>query len=231
MVITKKAEVDERPRAMLSWSSGKDSAFTLETLLQDGHFQVAGLLTTVNAEANRVAMHAVRDELHNGQAAALGLPLMRVDLPSPCTNEQYEIAMRGAVSKISANGINHMAFGDLFLEDVRRYREERLTGTEITPVFPLWKRDTRQLAHDILDSGVRAIVTCVDPSQIRAIFVGRDFDAAFLAELPASCDPCGENGEFHTFVWDSPSFRHPIRVARGATIERDGFHFADLVAA
>jgi len=225
------ASPDQRLRTVVSWSSGKDSAFTLATLRREQQFNVVGLLTTVNSAANRVAMHAVRQELLEAQARALALPLLRVDLPSPCSNEQYEDAMRNAISVLVTDGVTQLAFGDLFLEDVRRYREERLQGAGITPIYPVWMRDTRQLAHEVLASGVRAVVTCVDPAQIPASFAGRDFDATFLSELPASCDPCGENGEFHTFVCDGPGFSHPLHVERGITIERDGFIFTDLLLA
>jgi uncharacterized protein (TIGR00290 family) len=218
----------KRRRTLLSWSSGKDSAYSLATLRNDPGFEVVGLLTTVNAVANRVAMHAVRDELLQAQADAVGLPLQRIAIPSPCSNAEYEQAMGRGVEDAVEQGITHLAFGDLFLEDIRAYREAQLLRTGITPVFPLWGRETRRLAQDMLDAGIRAILTCVDPNQIPPRFAGRTYDSSLLAELPKSCDPCGENGEFHTFVWDGPGFTSPVPVAAGEIVQRDGFAFADL---
>ncbi|MCM2257760.1 MAG: adenine nucleotide alpha hydrolase [Vicinamibacteria bacterium] len=215
-------------RALLAWSSGKDSAHALHVLRERGDVEVVGLLTTFNATHDRVAMHAVRRELVRAQAAAVALPLVEVEIPWPCPNGAYETAMAAAMADAKARGVEAVAFGDLFLADVRRYREERLAPTGLQPLFPLWGRDTRSLAREILDSGVRAVLTCVDPRALDARFAGRAFDEALLAELPASVDACGENGEFHSFVWDSPQFAAPLAVATGEVIEREGFVFADV---
>jgi uncharacterized protein (TIGR00290 family) len=219
-----------RTRALLSWSSGKDSAWALHLLRQQSDLEVVGLLTTVNEVADRVAMHAVRSELLHAQAKAIGLPVHVVGIPSPCSNEQYQAAMTLAIERAKADGITAMAFGDLFLEDVRRYRVEQLTGTGIRPVFPLWGIPTNALARAMITGGLRARLTCVDPKQLAASFVGREFDAALLAELPASVDPCGERGEFHTFTYDGPMFHQPVDIVSGDLVERDGFAFADLLA-
>ena len=218
-------------RALLAWSSGKDSAFALHVLRSQGDVEVVGLLTTMNTVHDRVAMHAVRRELLEAQAVAVGLPLRTVALPWPCPNEAYEDAMRQAMDTARAEGIEAIAFGDLFLEDVRRYREERLAGTGLTPLFPLWGRDTTALAREMVDSGQRATLTCVDPRVLPARFAGRAFDAALLTELPAGVDPCGERGEFHSFAWDGPAFRHPVEIESGEVVERDGFVFADILPA
>lgn len=198
-------------------------------LRQRQDVEVVGLLTTVNTEYERVAMHAVRVALLEAQAAAVGLPLWKVPIPSPCSNQEYESAMGEAVRKALAAGITMMAFGDLFLEDVRRYRETQLAGTGLTPIFPIWGLPTDALARDMVAAGLRARLTCVDPKQLPASFVGRDFDAALLADLPASVDPCGERGEFHTFAYDGPMFRHPVPIQSGEIVTRDGFVFADLL--
>lgn len=190
---------------------------------------VAALLTTVNANADRVAMHAVRRELLEAQADALGLPLHVVEIPSPCPNDVYEAAMARAIEAARHDGVDAMVFGDLFLADIRAYRERMLAGTGITPLFPLWQRPTATLASDMLAAGIRAVVTCVDPKQAPAGLAGRAFDAALLASLPPGVDPCGENGEFHTFVFDGPGFASAIPVATGEVVERDGFVFADLL--
>jgi len=193
--------------------------------------EVGGLLTSFNADADRVSMHAVRRALVEAQAAALGLPLAAVPLPYPCSNETYEARMREAVAAAVAAGFTHVAFGDLFLEDVRRYREERLAGSGLAPIFPLWGRPTPALAREMVAGGLRATLTCVDPRQLDASFAGRAFDAALLDALPAAADPCGERGEFHTFAWDGPMFARPVPVAPGETVERDGFVFRDLAPA
>ena len=217
-----------KPRALLSWSSGKDSAWTLHVLRQQGEVDVVALLTTVNAVYDRVAMHAVRAELLRAQADAAGLPLWTVPIPSPCTNAEYEAAMSAALQRARGEGITVAAFGDLFLEDIRRYREEKLADTGLRPLFPLWGIPTDALARDMVAGGLRARLTCVDPRQLGAQFAGREFDAALLAELPPSADPCGERGEFHTFAYDGPMFRRPIAIESGEVVERDGFVFADL---
>ena len=214
---------------MLCWSSGKDSAWTLHVLRRRRDVEVVGLLTTINTEYERVAMHAVRVALLEAQAEAAGLPLWTVPIPNPCSNQEYESAMGEAVRKALAAGITMMAFGDLFLEDVRRYRETQLAGTGLTPIFPIWGLPTDALARDMVAAGLRARLTCVDPKQLPASFAGREFDAALLADLPASVDPCGERGEFHTFAYAGPMFRHPVPIQTGDIVTRDGFVFADLM--
>ena len=214
---------------MLCWSSGKDSAWTLHVLSRRRDVEVVGLLTTINTAYERVAMHAVRVALLEAQAEAAGLPLWPVPIPNPCSNQEYESAMGEAMRKALAAGITMMAFGDLFLEDVRRYREAQLAGTGLTPLFPLWGLPTDALARDMVAAGLRARLTCVDPKQLAASFAGRDFDAALLEDLPASVDPCGERGEFHTFAYDGPMFRHPVPIRSGEVVTRDGFVFADLM--
>jgi len=217
-----------KPKLLLSWSSGKDSAWTLHRLMQEGGFEIAGLLTTLNAAFDRVAMHSTRRALLEAQAQAAGLPLLPVPLPWPCSNIQYETAMQAACDAARADGITAIAFGDLFLEDVRRYREERLAGTGLTPVFPVWGLDTRCLAEEMIAAGLRARIVCVDPRKLPASFAGREFDPDFLRDLPPGVDPCGENGEFHSVVYDGPMFREPIPIESGEIVERDGFVFADV---
>jgi uncharacterized protein (TIGR00290 family) len=218
-----------RKKAWLSWSSGKDSAWSLEVVRRQGELEVQALLTTVNSEFQRVAMHAVRESLLRAQAESAGLPLVTVPIPYPCPNEAYEEAMAAALRRARAEGVTHMIFGDLFLEDIRRYREEKLAGTGITPVFPLWGIDTGRLAREMVEGGLRAILTCVDPGKLDACFAGRLFDADLLADLPPDVDPCGENGEFHTFACHGPMFLAPIDVEPGVVLERDGFVFADAL--
>ena len=218
-----------RPQALLCWSSGKDSAWTLHVLRQRREVDVVGLLTTINDVHARVAMHAVRLALLEAQAEAVGLPLWQVPIPSPCSNQEYEAAMGEAIKKAIAAGITMMAFGDLFLEDVRRYREKQLSGTGLTPIFPIWGLPTDALAHDMVAAGLKARLTCVDPKQLPASFAGREFDTAFLADLPAGVDPCGERGEFHTFAYAGPMFQRTVPVQGGEIVERDGFVFADLI--
>ena len=216
-------------RTWMSWSSGKDSTLALHYLRSDPSVDVVGLLTTLNAEADRVAMHAVRRELLEAQADRLGLPLVQVDLPWPCSNEIYAQKMSAAVDQARASGVGSIAFGDLFLADVRAYRESALQGSGVAPAFPLWEEPTGALARKMIAVGIRAILTCVDPAQLPAEFVGRDFDEEFLADLPDGVDPCGERGEFHTFVWDGPGFREAIPVTRGEVVERDGFVYCDVL--
>jgi len=218
-------------KTLVSWSSGKDSAWLVHVLRQRGGVEIGALLTTINESAQRVAMHAVRVDVLQAQAEAIGAPLWMVPIPSPCPNDVYERAMADAVARAVREGFTHAAFGDLFLEDIRRYREERLAGSGLTPLFPLFDRDpawTRRLAREMIDAGLRARITCVDPRALDASFAGRDFDAALLADLPASVDPCGERGEFHTCAYAGPMFSRPIAVETGVTVERDGFVFADL---
>ena len=223
------APTNGKIRTLLSWSSGKDSAWSLHVLRASGDVEVAGLLTTVNEAYARVAMHAVRVELLQAQAAAAGLPLWQISLPNPCSNELYETAMRGAVARARVEEIAAFAFGDLFLEDIRAYREERLKGSGLRPIFPIWRRPTRELAREMIAAGLRARVTCVDPKQLPASFAGRDFDESFLADLPPSVDPCGERGEFHTFAYDGPMFSRAIPIRSGEIVEHGGFVFADLM--
>ena len=219
-----------KSKALLCWSSGKDSAWSLHILRMKREVEVVGLLTTVNETYARVAMHAVRVELLEAQSKAIGLPLRPVPIPSPCSNAEYEAAMSRAVERAKAEGITVMAFGDLFLEDIRRYREERFAGTGIAPIFPIWGLPTAELASEMVAAGLRARVTCVDPRQLSKSFAGREFDADFLADLPPAVDPCGERGEFHTFAYDGPMFQHSIPVQPGEVVERDGFVFADLLS-
>jgi uncharacterized protein (TIGR00290 family) len=216
-------------RAWMSWSSGKDSTMALATVREQADVAVEGLLVTVNADADRVAMHAVRRELLQAQAERLGMPLRVVEIPFPCPNDVYEARMAVAVAEAVAQGIGHVVFGDLFLEDVRSYREAALRGSGLHPVFPLWGRPTAVLARDMLAAGIRAVVTCVDPKQVPAELAGRHYDEQFLADLPESADPCGERGEFHTFVWDGPGFKAPIDIEVGEVSERDGFVFCDVL--
>ena len=217
-------------RILVSWSSGKDSAWCLHTLRQHGEYQIAGLLTTFNRAANRVAMHAVRRELVERQAAAAGLPLWAVLLPWPCSNEEYEALMAQTCARAIDDGIEGIAFGDLFLEEVRSYREKQLKGTGLEPIFPLWGFPTRELAKDMIASGLRAKLTCVDTDQLDARFLGREFDEKLLADLPAGVDPCGEKGEFHSFVYAGPILNEEIPVSLGETVVRDQFMFADLTS-
>jgi uncharacterized protein (TIGR00290 family) len=218
-------------RVLLSWSSGKDSAWTLHVLRQQPGTEVVGLLTTFNQAADRVAMHAVRRALVEAQALATGLPLWSVLLPWPCSNEVYEQQMQEAIARAQREGVTHMAFGDLFLEDIRTYREAKLSGTGIVPLFPIWTTEhaTPQLAREMLAAGLRGVLTCVDPNQLDPRFVGRWFDAGLLADLPSGVDPCGERGEFHSYCCAGPMFARPIPVSIGESSLRDGFWFADVV--
>jgi uncharacterized protein (TIGR00290 family) len=215
-------------KILLSWSSGKDSAWTLHTLNQTHPGKVAALLTTVNSAADRVAMHGVRRELLEAQAGAAGLPLWQVPIPHPCSNEVYEARMCDACARAVAEGFTHVAFGDLFLQDVRRYREDRLAGTGLTPLFPIWDIPTPALAREIIAAGVRTKLSVVDTRKLDPSFAGREFDAMLLHDLPPGIDPCGENGEFHTFVYGGPMFAHPLSIELGETVVRDPFVFVDL---
>src|ERR1700728_1285222 len=219
----------KRPKAWLAWSSGKDSAWSLQTVRQSGEVDVVALLTTVNRTFQRVAMHAVRESLLEMQAAEAGLPLVKVPIPSLCPNEVYEQAMSEAMERARAEGVYHVVFGDLFLEDIRAYREKQLASCGMTPVFPLWGKNTARLAEDMIAGGLRAHLTCVDPRKLDRSFAGRRFDAELLRALPPGVDPCGENGEFHTCVSAGPMFRRSIPVISGEIVERDGFVFADLL--
>ena len=215
-------------RVALSWSSGKDSAWSLHLLRQNPEIEVAALITTINEQFDRVAMHAVRRELLELQAGSAGIPLWKVPLPWPCPNTEYEARMRDLCARAVREGIQAVAFGDLFLTDIRAYRERQLEGTGLEPLFPVWQLPTDALARDMIAAGVRAKITCVDPKKLPREFAARDFDAQLLADLPPSVDPCGENGEFHTFVYAGPMFRTAIAIEPGEVVDRDGFIFADL---
>lgn len=216
-------------KAWISWSSGKDAAWALHAARTTLGLDVTRMLTTVTRDYGRVSMHAVREELVRAQADAVGIPLYTAYIPARCANEDYEKTMRAAIDAARAEGVTKMIFGDLFLEDVRAYRVEKMAGTGIEPVFPLWGSDTRQLAAEMVSAGVRAIVTCVDPRKLSREFAGRQFDESFLAALPDGVDPCGEKGEFHTFAWDGPAFSRPVNVRVGEIVEREGFVFADVL--
>jgi uncharacterized protein (TIGR00290 family) len=217
-------------KTLVSWSSGKDSAWMVHTLRQRGDIEIGALLTTINESAQRVAMHAVRVDVLQAQAEALGFPLWMVPIPSPCPNEVYEAKMRDAVARAVAEGFTHAAFGDLFLADIRKYREERLAGSGLTPLFPLFgtDADTPGLARRMIAAGLRARITCLNPKVMDRRFAGREFDAALLEDLPREIDPCAERGEFHTCAYAGPMFNHPVAVETGITVERDGYVFTDL---
>jgi uncharacterized protein (TIGR00290 family) len=216
-------------RVLLSWSSGKDSAWALHLLRQQPGVEVAALVTTFNSAADRVAMHAVRRALVEAQAERIELPLWAVELPWPCSNQDYEERMRAVCQRGVAEGFTGVAFGDLFLQDVRDYRVRQLEGSGLEPLFPIWGIPTKQLGREMIAAGVKAKITCVDPSKLEKSFAGRDYDLGLLESLAPSVDPCGENGEFHTFVHDSPVFSRPIAVQMGVVVERDGFVFADVI--
>jgi uncharacterized protein (TIGR00290 family) len=216
---------------LFCWSGGKDSAMALHALLsQRSDVRVAALLTTVTEGYDRISMHGVRRELLERQAESIGLPLHEVRIPSQCVNPVYEARMKEALLAYKSQGLRQVAFGDIFLEDLRAYREKNLARVEMTALFPIWKRDTRELAAHFVDSGFRAIAVCIDPQKLDASFAGRELDASFFRDLPPTVDPCGENGEFHTFVFDGPIFRQPIPIRTGEVVDRDGFVFCDLLA-
>ena len=218
-------------KILMSWSSGKDSAWALQQLLQNPEFEVLGLFTTISEEFDRVAMHGVRTELLRAQAEAIGLPLDIISLPTPCTNEQYNQRMSEFVSSAKARGITGMAFGDLLLEDVRNYRENQLEKVEIAAIFPIWGTDTHALPHAMFDAGLRTLITCLDPDKVPPHFAGQELTPELLAALPAGTDPSGENGEFHTFVFDGPLFKQPLNIMVGEQVQRDGLVFADILLA
>lgn len=218
-------------KTLMSWSSGKDSAWALHTLQQDPNIDVVGLFCTVNKAFERVAMHGVRIELLQRQADSIGLPLEILEIPYPCSNSNYEHIMGKFVRRAQENSIEHFAFGDLFLEDIRNYREEKLKDSGITPIFPIWGIPTEQLSRTMLNGGLRTVITCIDPKQITEDFAGREYDEAFLTSLPENVDPCGENGEFHSFVFDGPMFKEQIDIRVGDIVHRDGFVFADVLPA
>jgi len=219
------------PKALIAWSSGKDSAWALHEVRRGGAYDVVGALTTITETFNRVSMHGVRHELLEAQLAAARLPPTLVPIPYPCPNDVYEARMAAALADAKAAGVTHVIFGDLFLEDVRAYREQKLAGTGITPVFPLWHRPTDALAREMIDAGVETYLVCVDLKKLPKAFAGRKFNPALLAELPPGADPCGENGEFHSCVVTGPMFAQRIPVTVGEIVERDGFAFADLLPA
>lgn len=216
-------------RVLLSWSSGKDSAWTLHVLRQSSDCELVGLLTTVNQEFDRVAMHGTRRSVLEAQAKAAGLPLWAVPIPWPCSNEHYDSAMRQACDRAVAEHVDAIAFGDLFLEDIRAYRETQLRRTGLQPLFPLWELPTHSLARDMIAAGLRAKLTCVDTSQLAPSFVGREFDTKLLEDLPGKVDPCGERGEFHTCVYTGPMFARAIDLEPGEIVQRDQFAYADFV--
>ena len=218
-----------RKRTLLSWSSGKDSAWALHALRQQPELEIVGLVTTINQLFRRISIHSVRLDLLERQAEAVGLPLHLIELPYPCSNAEYESAMEAFIAEARLRGVEHLAFGDLFLAEVKEYREAKLSGTGITPLFPLWLMPTDALAKEMIASGLRATVTCVDPKQLPASFAGREFNEAFLSDLPAEVDPCGERGEFHSFAFAGPMFRKPVDVEVGEITEREGFVYADVL--
>lgn len=217
-------------RVLLSWSSGKDSAWTLYQLQRDPSVEVVGLLTTFNSQFKRSAIHGVRQQLLRMQAESVGLPLIEIPLPWPCSNQQYEIIMGDALDVARKQlHMDAVAFGDLYLEDIRNYRETQMKGTDLELMFPLWKIPTAELAQQMIASGLKAIITCLDPRMISADFAGDQFSGKLLEELPESVDPCGENGEFHTFAWNGPMFKYPIPVVAGEVVTRNGFVYSDLL--
>lgn len=217
-----------RKRILLSWSSGKDSAWSLHLLRQRGLYEIAGLVTTINSAFDRVAMHSSRRALVEMQADAAGLPLITVPLPWPCSNADYERAMKSVCDRAVADGVQAIAFGDLFLEDIRAYREKQLQDTALEPLFPLWLLPTDALAREMIRSGLRAKLVCIDPKKLAPEFVGREFDEQLIKDFPPGVDPCGENGEFHSFVYAGPMFSREIPVSVGERVQRDGFWYADL---
>lgn len=221
-------ETDMPELIVLCFSGGKDSTLALQAIQQEGRYHIAALLTTITSEYDRVSMHGVRRVLLHQQAASLGLPLTEVAIPPRSSNAIYERAMRTTLDEFRAQGIRHVAFGDIFLEDLRAYREHRTAACGLACLFPIWKRDTAALARRFIDDGFKAVVVCVDPKVLDAAFAGRPFDDGLLADLPVGVDPCGENGEFHTFVWGGPVFRHPVPVSVGPIVERDGFVYCDV---
>jgi uncharacterized protein (TIGR00290 family) len=217
------------PRILLSWSGGKDSAWALHLLRQQRQFEVVALLTSINQHFRRIAVHGYRESLLDQQADATGLPVWKVDLPFPCTNADYESRMAAVFSRAVTEGIHGIAFGDLFLEDIRAYRIQQLAGTGLEPIFPVWGIPTAQLAQQMVDTGLRAHLTCIDPRHLDRPFAGRIFNAQLLSDLPPAVDPCGERGEFHTFVFAGPMFSRSISVTPGEIVERDSFVYADLL--
>ncbi|MBI2082440.1 MAG: diphthine--ammonia ligase [Deltaproteobacteria bacterium] len=217
-----------KTKALLSWSSGKDSAYTLFEVLKDGLYDVVGLVTTVTETFGRVSMHGVREEILDRQAESVGIPLHKIKIPSPCPNQLYEEKMETFLRSMKQEGVTHVIFGDLFLENLRRYREQNLAKLGLQGVFPLWLRDTKGLALKMIEDRFEAVITCIDPKKLPKKFCGSAFDHKFLASLPPHIDPCGENGEFHSMVHAAPIFKERIPVKVGKTVERDGFVFTDV---
>jgi len=217
-------------KVLVSWSTGKDSAYALHHIRQSNEYEVVGLLSTLTEEYDRVAMHATRHELLKQQAEQLGLPLYPVFIPSSCSNELYEARMDIALKQAINEGISHVVFGDLFLEDIRKYRESQLAKINMIPLFPLWGMNTKHLAKEMIDAGIKAIITCVDPKKLDSSFVGREFNEQLLRDFPKEIDPCGENGEFHTFVYDGPMFNKSISISVGTILERGGYFFGDILS-
>ena len=216
-------------KALMSWSSGKDSAWAFHKLQQNPEIDIVGLFCTVNKEFDRVAMHGVRVELLQKQAKSIGLPLEIIEIPNPCSNSEYEKIMGQFVERVKIAKIEYFAFGDLFLEDIRNYREEKLQGSGIKPIFPIWGIPTDELSREMISNGLRTVITCINPKQIPKEFVGREFDESFLDSLSETIDPCGENGEFHSFVFDGPMFKEQIEITVGDIVHRDDFIFADVL--
>ncbi len=214
---------------VMCWSGGKDSAFALGELLRSGEWEVVELLTTVTETYDRISMHGVRRELLEAQATAINLPLKQILIPPQCVNETYQSRMKEACLAYKARGITHMAFGDLFLEDIRSYRDQQLAQVDMTAIYPIWGYNTTQLARDVIEDGYKAMLCCIDPAKIPANFCGCDYSEELLAALPETCDPCGENGEFHSFVWDAPYFAQPIPCHIGEAVLRDNFWFCDIL--
>lgn len=218
-----------KKKTLLSWSSGKDSAWALHVLQQQQDIEVVGLFCTYNEKYKRGAMHAVRTELIVQQAERTGLPLHLIPIPDPCSDDEYKAIMGEFINEVKSQGIDCIAFGDLFLEDVRSYREDSLAGTGITPIFPLWGIPTAELSRKMVASGLRAVITCIDPKQISKEFSGHEYNATFLESIPDTVDPCGEKGEFHSFAYDGPMFRDKVNILKGETVTREGFVFTDVL--
>ena len=228
MCILREKITTVREPILFGWSGGKDSSLALQAVLKNPALEVRALLTTVTEEYDRISMHGVRCSLLEQQAKAIGLPLEKIEIPPRCSNDLYEQKMEAAMLKHKAAGIRRMAFGDLFLEDIRAYRDKTFPPIGMEAIHPVWGINTTALARQFISDGFKTVLVCIDPKQIDSKFCGRDFDEKLLADLPASCDPCGENGEFHTFVYDGPIFRKPVEITKGEIVERDGFWFCDL---
>ena len=219
-----------KKKTLLSWSSGKDSAWALHVLRQQQDIEVVGLFCTFNMKFDRGAMHAVRIELISQQAKNLGLPLELIPIPDPCSDSEYKTIMADFIDQVKSQGIDTIAFGDLFLEEIRSYREESLAGTGITPLFPLWGIPTDELSKEMVNSGLRAKITCIDPRYLPAEFAGHEYDSTFLQQIPDTIDPCGEKGEFHSFAYDGPMFKNKLNVCVGETVTRGGFVYTDILS-